>query len=736
MWTPERHFHAFGGAYPNPSVLGAALAVATDRIRIRAGSVVAPLHSPARIAEEWAVVDNLSGGRVDISFAAGWQPNDFVLNPDAYEGARESLPSTIDTVQRLWRGETVAMRGPKGDVAIRTLPRPVQPELPVWLTSAGSRSTFERAGTLGANLLTHLLGQSVEQLADNVAAYRAAWAAADHPGDGHVTLMLHCYLHTDPDEARRIAREPLKSYLSTATGLLRDMASAFPTFAGSGRDADEAFASLTPDELDQLLDMAAARYLETSGLFGAVDDAVTIMERCGHAGVDEIACLIDFGIQTDAVLASLPLLGEAHDRVAARRSPAAEVGPTAGAATHVAGSADFVTVAELVARYRPTHLQCTPSLATMLVADPADRAALATIDHLMLGGEALPTALAAELRVLLTGRITNMYGPTETTIWSLVHEVASVPEGNIPIGAPIGNTTIHVLDRRGEQVPPGVFGELHIGGDGVARGYHDREELTADRFTERVGLGRLYATGDVVRLGTDGIVEFAGRADHQVKIRGHRIELGEVEAVIDTHPDVVQSVVVAHRPPVGDLNLVAVVIARDGAVVDERVVRERVADRLPAAYVPARVVTVPSLPLTPNGKTDRGRIEGDVARMLSTVAYEPTVHGAIDDASERLVAEVWSTELRREVGRDDNFFDIGGNSLLAVAVFRRIRDRTAVDLSLTDVFRYPTVRSFAAHVADQERRSSGDGTDTNRTESSTGADRGEKRRRALSRRGA
>ena len=198
VWTPERHFHAFGGAYPNPSVVGAAVAAVTERVRIRAGSVVLPLHSPARVAEEWAVVDNLSGGRVDISFAGGWQPNDFVLNPGAYATAREQLPAMIDTVRRFWRGDTIELPGHDGrPVGVRTLPRPVQPELPVWLTSAGSTATFERAGTLGVNLLTHLLGQSVDQLAENIAAYRSAWRDAGHPGEGQVTLMLHTYLHAD-----------------------------------------------------------------------------------------------------------------------------------------------------------------------------------------------------------------------------------------------------------------------------------------------------------------------------------------------------------------------------------------------------------------------------------------------------------------------------------------------------------------------------------------------------------
>lgn len=724
VWTPERHFHEFGGAYPNPSVTSAALAAVTERIAIRAGSVVAPLHAPARIAEEWAVVDNLSGGRVGISFAAGWQPNDFVLNPSGYDGARGRLAETIETIRRLWRGETIELPGHDGQpVPVRTLPRPVQAELPVWLTSAGSPATFEEAGRLGMNLLTHLLGQSVEQLAANIERYRAAWSEAGHPGRGRITLMLHTYLHDDREVARRTAHDPLKGYLGTATGLIKNMASAFPTFARAGADADEAFRSLSDDELDQLLEMAASRYLDTSGLFGTVDDAVEMVERCTAVGVDEIACLVDFGVDTDAVLESLPRLGAVRARIAERRDDAA-----------APGGHDDATFAELVTAHGATHLQCTPSLATMLLADPADRAALATIGHVMLGGEALPTALAAELRRLLPGRFTNMYGPTETTIWSLVHEIDEVPDGPIPIGRPIANNRVAILDGQGQPVPIGAWGELHIAGEGVARGYHDRPELTAERFVDRPALGRTYATGDIARIRDDGVVEFAGRSDHQVKIRGHRIELGEIETVIDRDPDVVQSVVVAHRRPVGDPLLVAFLVTRDGAPVEPDRVRGLVADALPDAYVPSRVVRLREFPLTPNGKTDRGRLLADIDTYLAeTVA--PAVD--LDDDRERLIAEIWTGELGRAPGRDDNFFDIGGNSLLAVAVFRRITDATDAELALTDVFRFPTVRTFAAHLATRDGGAATTATTpapAATTTPTSGVDRGELRRRARARR--
>jgi hypothetical protein len=322
-----------------------------------------------------------------------------------------------------------------------------------------------------------------------------------------------------------------------------------------------------------------------------------------------------------------------------------------------------------------------------------------------------------------------MYGPTETTIWSLTHEIDRAPEGGVPIGLPIANTTIFVLDPNGEPMPLGTYGELHIGGDGVARGYHARPELTAERFVERPGLGRVYGTGDVARIHPSGIVEFAGRADNQVKIRGHRIELGEIEAVLDSHADVVQSVVVA-RTDHGDPRLVAYVVTHGNRPADSDALRKFVGETLPDIMVPAVVVALAALPLTPNGKVDRKALPappaGAGAPSVDTLAAPPA------DDGERLVAGIWAEELGRAVGRDDNFFEIGGHSLLAVKVFRRLTEATTVPLALTDVFRFPTVRAFAAHLAS----AGGASSDTVPAPSApTGADRGAMRRRALTRRG-
>jgi hypothetical protein len=232
----------------------------------------------------------------------------------------------------------------------------------------------------------------------------------------------------------------------------------------------------------------------------------------------------------------------------------------------------------------------------------------------------------------------------------------------------------------------------------------------------------------VARIHPDGYVEFAGRADNQVKIRGHRIELGEIESVLDTHPDIVQSVVVA-RADTGQPRLVAYVVTHGNRAVDGDILRKHVAEALPEIMVPSVVVRLDALPLTPNGKVDRKALPAPPA---ATPMADAAVVAPVDDR-EQLVAGIWSEELGRPVGRDDNFFEIGGHSLLAVKVFRRLTDATSVPLALTDIFRYPTVRTFAAHLAAAEGTSAGAATAA--PSAPTGTDRGAMRRRAMARRG-
>ena len=214
--TPERHFQPIGGLFPNPAVLSAALAMVTERIQLRAGSVVLPLHDPLRIAEEWSVVDNLSKGRVAISCATGWHPGDFILRPSAYEDRRGVMHDSLGILRRLWRGESVMRKDIAGnEVEVRTLPRPIQKELPIFITSSGNPATWVKAGELGAGVLCSLTNHTLDSLGKHAESYRAARAAHGlDPDGGVVSVMVHTYVgHTD-DEVKQIVRQPLRGFLN------------------------------------------------------------------------------------------------------------------------------------------------------------------------------------------------------------------------------------------------------------------------------------------------------------------------------------------------------------------------------------------------------------------------------------------------------------------------------------------------------------------------------------------
>lgn len=304
IWTPERHFHEFGGPFPTPSVLSAAIAMVTENIQIRAGSLISPLHSPIRIAEEWSLVDNLSMGRAAISFGSGWNIDDFIFFPDRYSRRHSVMYEQISVVQDLWEGRTVRQTNPAGkEIEIRIFPKPLQPRLPIWITSSGNVETFISAGKLGANLLTHMIGQDIISLAQKIAAYRQAREAHGHnPESGVVSLMLHTYLGTDPEKVLAESRQPFRDYLRSAVALENKSARGGGVISGGHDIRPEEIAS---DDMEQLLDLTFERYYKTAALLGTPVSCRDLVRRFEEAGVNEIACLIDFGIDSDLVLSAL-----------------------------------------------------------------------------------------------------------------------------------------------------------------------------------------------------------------------------------------------------------------------------------------------------------------------------------------------------------------------------------------------------------------------------------------------
>jgi len=323
--------------------------------------------------------------------------------------------------------------------------------------------------------------------------------------------------------------------------------------------------------------------------------------------------------------------------------------------------------------------------------------AFRTMRHLLVGGEALdPAAVRAVLEAGVPARLLNGYGPSESTTFALWHEIRSVPEGavSVPIGLPLANTTAYVADGL-RFCNLGEPGELLLGGDGLARGYLGRPRMTAERFVPDFLSGlpgaRLYRTGDRVRRLENGALEFLARIDQQVKVRGFRIEPGEVEAALREHPDV-RDCTVAVREQGGEKRLVAYVVARNGSPPSPAALRDALGRRLPDYMVPTAFVALDAIPLTPNGKVDRAALPAPGAPEVEEQAAPRT-------AGEELLAGIWANVLGVErVGIDDDFFLLGGHSLLATQVVSRIRQAFGAEVPLRAVFEAPTVRRLAARV--------------------------------------
>lgn len=360
-------------------------------------------------------------------------------------------------------------------------------------------------------------------------------------------------------------------------------------------------------------------------------------------------------------------------------------------------ASDGAALAKALKKYNPTIMQATPSTWRLLLAgkwDGSDRL------KVLCGGEAFPRDLAEQL-LSRVSQVWNMYGPTETTVWSTCCRLVNV-QGPILIGRPIDNTRLYVLDRNMQPVPAGVPGELFIGGLGLAEGYHNRPELTKERFMTDPFIGnendRIYRTGDLVRYCPDGNMEYIERIDNQVKIRGFRIELEEVESVMSDVSGIAGSAVVVRERRPGDKMIVAYYVPQHGDVPSVAAVRKALQEKLPAYMVPNRFVELDAFPLTPAGKIDKRNLPAppdetsDNTELLKKISRESV---------EFQLAAIWQQILgHKEIGLQDNFFDIGGHSLLAVDLFKRIEKRFGVNLPLATLFQAPTIEKLSEILRD------------------------------------
>jgi enterobactin synthetase component F len=348
-------------------------------------------------------------------------------------------------------------------------------------------------------------------------------------------------------------------------------------------------------------------------------------------------------------------------------------------------------LARLIRHSGVTHVQATPSLWRVLLSSSETR--LNGV-HALVGGEALSAELAARLKSM-AARVTQFYGPTETTVWSTAFEIEEVGTVAPPIGRPILNTRLYVLDEDREPVVAGAIGELYIGGAGVAKGYLKRPELTAERFIADPFAGdgsRMYRTGDLVRWSDAGLLEFIGRADDQVKINGHRIELGEIESLLLHHPAVAEAAVVAHRNADSITSLAAYVVAESGCLIEIDSLRGFLAGRVATYMMPSSFMVLDAMPLTLNGKLDRKSLA--VPERAGRMDYAEPVTPV-----EKKLAALWQEILNVErVGLHDNFFELGGDSLSAAVMSALFPEHLEVELPLGSVFEAPTIADLAVLV--------------------------------------
>jgi len=691
VWVPERHFHSFGGQFPNPAVAGAAVAALTENIEIRSGSVVLPLHHPMRVAEEWSMVDNLSHGRAALSIASGWHFNDFSLAPENFEQRHQIMRDNITTLKKLWAGEAINCTNGKGEqVRNRIYPSPVRKELPIWITAAANPDTFRYAGEIGANVLTHLLGQSLNELADKIALYRQAREENGFdPAAGKVTLMLHSYLADDEATAMKAVEKPFKDYLRNSLNLL------LPVAREQGLNSDE--------ELEVVVEAGFQRYARNSALFGTPQSVLPLVEQVAQTDIDEIACLIDFGVAPDDVLAGFTHLNTLRDKV-----------QSAGQTEQPDQTESAMVSGEHIA----THMQCTPSYARLLYESSAMRDHLSNLQTLLVGGEALSPELAKQLNQALKGNLYNMYGPTETTVWSAV---GVLKHDQNHIGRPLANTQLYVLDDQLNPVPYGVEGMLYIGGDGVAKGYWKREQQTAEAFVANPFVNdpnaRMYKTGDLVRRLADQRIVFVGRKDNQVKIRGHRVELEEIVTAMERLPQVAKAACIIRDIQPGNSVILAYLVPDTLSDTDEQkglthegltqqgLTQEIVAalkQQLPEYMIPAHVFELSEMPYTPNGKLDTKALPVDLSALQETGASKSNASNKIvppaNDAEATIVG-IWRELLNlTDIGTQDSFFELGGHSLLLGQMQAKLQTAFGVELDIIDLFKYPTIASLAQFI--------------------------------------
>ncbi|MFN8575542.1 MAG: MupA/Atu3671 family FMN-dependent luciferase-like monooxygenase [Candidatus Sericytochromatia bacterium] len=302
IWTPERHFNDIGGLSPNPSIIASALSTITKNIKLRAGSVVLPLHDPIRVVEEWSVIDNISNGRIELSFASGWHIDDFVFSPDKYFNRKEYMFNEIDIIKKLWSGESIERKnGGNKIIKIFTHPKPIQKDLPIWVTAIGNPDTYIKAAEGGYNLMTCLLDQDIYELEEKIKIYKNTLEKNGYDSNSKkIAVFTHTFIGDDYEQVIKKVKKPFTNYLEKTLNLIGKI--------GQSTGIEINTESMNQEDKETVLNFAFDRYIENRTLIGTKDSCFKTLKQLEKIGVNEIACLIDFGLSYSDVMGSLNLL--------------------------------------------------------------------------------------------------------------------------------------------------------------------------------------------------------------------------------------------------------------------------------------------------------------------------------------------------------------------------------------------------------------------------------------------
>lgn len=552
-----------------------------------------------------------------------------------------------------------------------------------WVDAGDDPQLFAYAGSIGAGVYTDLMLQDKEELEVSIRIYKRS--LVDNGFESHqsrVSVMLHCFFAELTPAAVDEALSALKAFINCKKEFKQ-------TFV----KRNKSLSGLSDVEITQKI---CERYIAVSGLFGSVQHCAERVVDLADLGVTDVCCAMT--VNSDSALYKEQLLQLANLQKFIKRRAAQN-------ASLKARNELYVPIAENIRKHSVKRMQCTPSLLADWLKSSEGVEAFKQLDLLFVGGEALEQSLADTISSYMSGKAYNVYGPTETTVWSAI---APIVEGQVKVGGPIKNTQFYVLDKDLNMVNIGVPGELYIGGAGLSAGYLGREELTAERFISNpfageLGLSledRVYCTGDVVSWRDDGTLQFINRADNQIKIRGHRVELGEIEQVLNSSPLVSKTVAKLHTSENNGQQFIATyIVAHDNEFLSNDEILKEVQviarENLPYYMIPEQWQIIPEMPLTPNGKIDRNALKPKEGSLPTDNKIAP-----ISDVEKQL-SVIWEDLLslgRNTIGLHDNFFKIGGNSLLVMQLVSRVKQTFSVILSTKDTFESPTVELLALKI--------------------------------------